>query len=158
MNIQICSRKAAEALLEDGFPENTAVISFYSPAKARATDYFPVDYMGKPARLRYVCAPDIDIEALADFGMTYETYMPDAGDLADFITGAVDDGMNIICQCDYGQSRSAACCAAILEHFERRGITIFADYRYYPNQLVFNKVFDALVMCTGKRMYDCGKQ
>ena len=52
--------------------------------------------------------------------------------------------MDIICQCDYGQSRSAACAAAILEHFERNGISIFADYRYYPNQLVFNKVLKAL--------------
>ena len=54
------------------------------------------------------------------------------------------NGRDIICQCDYGQSRSAACAAAILQHFEGRGIDIFADYRYYPNQLVYHKIFDAL--------------
>ena len=43
-----------------------------------------------------------------------------------------------------GQSRSAACAAAILEFYEKNGISIFADYRYYPNQLVFNKVKKAL--------------
>ena len=158
MNIQIYSRAAAEDLLEKGFPENTAVISFYSPAVKKTADYFPVDYLGKPARLYYVCVLDIDIESLPDFGMTYESYMADADELAAFIISAVDDGMNIICQCDYGQSRSAACCAAILEHFERRGITIFADYRYYPNQLVFNKILNALKDQTGIRMYDCGKR
>ena len=44
----------------------------------------------------------------------------------------------------YDQSRSAGCAAAILEHFYRRGIDIFADYKYYPNQVVYHKVFDAL--------------
>ena len=53
--------------------------------------------------------------------------------------------MNIICQCEHGQSRSAACAAAIKEHFEKSGIDIFADYRYYPNQLIFNKLRDALI-------------
>ena len=33
---------------------------------------------------------------------------------------------------------------AILEHFYRRGIDIFTDYKYYPNQVVYHKVFDAL--------------
>jgi hypothetical protein len=31
-----------------------------------------------------------------------------------------------------------------LQYYENRGIDIFADYRYYPNQLVYHKVFDAL--------------
>ena len=39
--------------------------------------------------------------------------------------------MDIICQCEHGQSRSAACAAAIKEHFEKSGIEVFADYRYY---------------------------
>ena len=52
--------------------------------------------------------------------------------------------MDLICQCEYGQSRSAACAAAILEFYDKNGISIFADYRYYPNQLVYNKVKDAL--------------
>ena len=52
--------------------------------------------------------------------------------------------MDIICQCEHGQSRSAACAAAIKEHFEKSGIEVFADYRYYPNQMIFNKLRDAL--------------
>ena len=52
--------------------------------------------------------------------------------------------MDILCQCDYGQSRSAACAAAVREFFCGEGIRIFADYRYYPNQLIFNKILSAL--------------
>ena len=51
-----------------------------------------------------------------------------AGAVQDDVNGAID----------------AACAAAILQHFEKRGIEIFADYRYYPNQLIYNQIFDAL--------------
>lgn len=144
MKVEICSRKAVQTLIDASFPENTAVISFYSPKVGRRDDYMPVDYRGKPERLMHVCAHDIDIEALPSFGLTYDTYMPDADRLAEFIIRAAEEELDIICQCDYGQSRSAACAAAILEYFDRSGISIFADYRYYPNQLVFNKILDAL--------------
>ena len=144
MKVEIYSRKAIEAMIEGQFPQNTAVISFYSPKASRRGDYAPVDYRGRPARAFFMCAHDIDIDALDDFGLTYETYMPDVKELAAFIEKAAADGMDIICQCDYGQSRSAACAAAISEHFFGTGIRIFADYRYYPNQLVFNKIYEAL--------------
>ena len=144
MQVSIYSRKAVQALIDGSFPLNTAVISFHSPQRMKSDDYAPVDYAGKPARLMYVCAPDLDIDALPRFGLSYETFMPQAAELALFIRQAHDDGMDILCQCDYGQSRSAACCAAILEHYERQGISIFADYRYYPNQVVFNRVLEAL--------------
>ena len=95
-------------------------------------------------RVFCVGIPDIDIEILSDCGYTYETYLAEADKLARFIYEARAEGLDIICQCNYGQSRSAACAAAILQHFEGRGIDVFSDYRYYPNQLVYNKVFDAL--------------
>ena len=87
---------------------------------------------------------DIDIEVLGDFGLTYDTCFPEVNVLAKFIDKAKNDGMDIICQCEYGQSRSAGCAAAILEHYYKNGISIFADYRYYPNQLIFNKIYEAL--------------
>ena len=64
--------------------------------------------------------------------------------MAKFIYEARADGLDILCQCDYGQSRSAACAAAILQHFEARGIEVFINFKYYPNQLVYHKVFEAL--------------
>ncbi len=143
--IDICSRKTAEALLENGFPENTAVISFYDPPSKRMRDVLPpVDYKGKADRVFYVRVHDIDIEVLPDYGLTVDTYLPEADRLADFIRKAHNDGLDILCQCEYGQSRSAACAAAILEHYCKNGISVFADYRYYPNQLVYNKIKNAL--------------
>ena len=50
----------------------------------------------------------------------------------------------LICQCEYGQSRSAGVAAAIMQFKCNNGIEIFADERYYPNRLVYNKLFDAL--------------
>ena len=145
MTVNIYSRKAIEELLHEGFPDNVAVISFCDTQPQRIDrDYKPVDYSGKTDRVFLIALHDIDIEILGDFCLTYETYMPEVDELAGFIYAAKHDGLDILCQCEYGQSRSAGCAAAIREHFNRDGIQVFADYRYYPNQLVFNKVFNAL--------------
>ena len=144
MEVSIYSRRAVKELIEKGFPKNTAVISFYTPKNKRDYEERRVNYNDICDKVFYVGIPDIDIEILSDYGYTYDTYLAEANDLAKFIYRAKADALDIICQCDYGQSRSAACAAAILQHFEGRGIDIFTDYRYYPNQLVYHKVFDAL--------------
>ena len=144
MKVEIYSRKAIKELMDKGFPQNTAVISFYTPKNKRDYAENRIDYDGVCNKVFYVGIPDIDIEILGDYGYTYETYLAEADELARFIDEARAEELDIICQCDYGQSRSAACAAAILQHFEKCGIDIFADYRYYPNQLVYHKVFDAL--------------
>ena len=84
-----------------------------------------------------VVVHDLDLTALPDVGLDYDTYMPEADALAAFICQARSDGLDILCQCEYGQSRSAACAAAILEYFNGTGTSVFADYRYYPNQVVY---------------------
>ena len=144
MEVSIYSRKAIKELMEKGFPQNTAVISFYTSKNKRDYEENRVIYSGVCDRVFYVGISDIDIEILADYGYTYDTYLAEADKLARFIYEARAEGLDIICQCDYGQSRSAACAAAILQYYEGRGIDIFADYRYYPNQLVYHKIFDAL--------------
>lgn len=145
MNIEIYSRAMMETCLKGSFPENTAVISFYDPVSTRTPKgYTPVDFAGKCSALFMIGAHDIDIEVLPEYGLTFETYLTEAAELAVFIKKAYANGMDVICQCEYGQSRSAACAAAIREYFYKDGINIFADYRYYPNQLVFNKVLAAL--------------
>lgn len=147
MKVQIYSRKAVEELLAGDFPENAAVISFYDPPNIRTGEASsPVDYKGKAKRVFAVAIHDIDIEILGEYGLTFDTYFPEADSLAEYIDRAYKDGLDIICQCEYGQSRSAACAAAILEHYEKNGISIFADYRYYPNQLIYNKFKNALDM------------
>ncbi len=144
MKVDIYSRSAVAELIKEGFPKRTAVISFCSPRRTRRAEEARVYYMDVCERVFPILIPDIDIELLADYGYTYDSYLEEADRLAEFIYAAKEEGFDIICQCDFGQSRSAACAAAILQHFEGRGIDIFADYRYYPNQLVYHKVYDAL--------------
>lgn len=145
MKINIYGREAIEELLQKNFPDNVAVISFYDPP-TKGNNFFipPVDYSDKTKRVFQIAINDIDLECLGEYGFDFETYFTEAEELAEFIYAAKADGLDIICQCEYGQSRSAACAAAILEHFNKNGISIFADYRYYPNQLVYNKIFGAL--------------
>lgn len=144
MKISIYSRSEIERLIDKDFPKNAAVISFYNPAGIRSDNEKPVNYKGKAEMLFQVAVYDIDISILKDYGLTYETYLPEADELAKFIKTAHDKGFDIICQCQYGQSRSAACAAAIEEYYNKNGISIFTDYRYYPNQVVYNKIYDAL--------------
>ena len=152
MKIKIFSRRQIEELLREGFPEKTAVISFYDPETSRfiAEDYRPVDYKEKTDRLFQVPLHDIDLSVLPEYDLTYETYFPEADHVAKFIYSVKEDGYDIICQCEYGESRSSGCAAAILEHFYGTGISIFADYRYYPNQVVYHKILEALEAYKGK--------
>ena len=103
-----------------------------------------MDYKGRAERLFQVAVHDIDLAVLPDFGLNYETYFPEADRLGEFIYQTKNDGLDIICQCEYGESRSSGCAAAILEHFFKTGISVFADYRYYPNQVIYHKVIEAL--------------
>lgn len=145
MRVSIYSRQNIEKLLLSDFPENVAVISFYDPEDSyRDKEYKPVDYSEKTDRIFQIAIHDIDLSVLPQYGLTYDTYFPEAEALAEFIYSAKSDGLDIICQCEYGESRSSGCAAAILEHFYKNGILVFADYRYYPNQVIFHKVFDAL--------------
>lgn len=144
MKVSIYSREKIEKIIDTDFPKNTAVISFYDPKGIRSDNLTPVDYKNKAEMIYQVALYDIDFEYLYKYNLTYDTYLPEAKEIAEFIYKAKEKGCDIICQCQYGQSRSAGCAAAILEHFENNGISIFADYRYYPNQVVFNKIFDAL--------------
>ena len=145
MNVNIYSREEIEKLLETENLKNTAIISFYDPAIRRIDkDYKPVNYSGKCDRVFLCELNDLDIDVMPQYDLTYNTFFPEADELAEFIYKAKNDGLNIICQCEYGQSRSAGCAGAILEHFYKNGISIFTDYRYFPNQVVYHKVFDAL--------------
>lgn len=145
MKIKIYSRAAMRARIREGKLDNTAVISFYDPESGRTPkDYHRLEYGDCCDRVFYVPIHDIDLEILGEYGLTFDDYFPEVTELAQFVHSAIEDGVDIICQCEYGQSRSAACAAAIREHFFGDGIEVFADYRYYPNQLIFNKLRAAL--------------
>lgn len=131
MRVKICSRREAEKLLNEGFPAHTAVVSFYNPPNSYDKST-PVDYAGKADRVFQI--------ALDDF----QSNMPEAVDLAKFIDKAVSDGLNIICQCESGQSRSAGCAAAILEYYCHAGQSVFDSDRYRPDEMVYYSVLSAL--------------
>ena len=154
MKVTVYSRNAIERLMSAFKIKNTAIISFHDPigkGHRQAENYAPIDFTGKCNRVMQIALHDIDIDVLPSFGLTYMSYFPEVDELAEFIYKAKEDGLDIICQCEHGQSRSAASAAAIMQHFYKNGIDIFTDYRYYPNQMVYNKVFDALESYADKK-------
>ncbi len=89
--------------------------------------------------------------------LEFDDIMPDESDegvlftkemaqmAAEFIYDCKNVGVTtVVCQCEYGESRSAAVAAAIEEHFNGDGIRIFADMRYYPNKYVYSLIMTEL--------------
>ncbi len=64
--------------------------------------------------------------------------------IAGFVKEYLHEVDDIICQCEYGISRSAAVAAAILEYTEGRGEDIFSDLKYHPNLGVYTMTLAAL--------------
>ncbi len=60
--------------------------------------------------------------------------------IVDFYNNVCKRADVLICQCENGESRSAAVVAAILEYRCRKGISIFSDERYFPNKSVYKKL------------------
>ncbi len=150
MTIEIHSRESIERLIERGFPDRTAVISFYDPQTGHHEESLPVDYTDLTDRLFQIELENLCIDQLESHGLTYEEYFIEAEDLAEFVFAAIRDGYDIICQCEDGNARSAGCAAALHEFFTADGVFIFADYRYHPSQMVFHKVYNALWL-SGKK-------
>lgn len=137
MEISVYSRSRLMQEIKAGETfENCLIISFSDPGCSQ------VDLKSVRAKVFQFQIPDIDYDELADYGMTYDTFWPEASELAkeDFRSYK-----GIICQCDYGQSRSAGCAAAIAEFFEHRGIEYFASFDYYPSKLVYNRLMDEFI-------------
>ena len=136
MKISIHSRGSIERMIERHDIDNqTAIVSF-----ADTVD----DFVEFPEGTHVLKVAFYDISPFSIPFTDYEKVLPEAYDIAKFISLNLKQGRNIICQCDYGVSRSAGLAAAIMEHYKHEGIKVFADYRYSPNQFVFNKVLRAL--------------
>ena len=152
MKILIKSRSAVEKLAQKPFPKNTVLISITDVGD------IPVQLTNEPDMLLRVKFDDVDNDVIVDeVGAdatneqrlkTEEKYnmisSEQAHEIAKIYFENKDRISTLICQCEHGQSRSAAIASAILEFRSRRGIQIFADDRYYPNKVVFRRVFEAL--------------
>lgn len=128
-SIKIYSRESMERQIARHFPDNTAVICFYDPYGTH------IDYSG--------VAEDIIYISLDDF----QTNLSQANQIAEFVRRAMKQEHNIICQCEKGQSRSAGCAAAILEHYYHTGQSVFDSDWYRPDEMVYYSVLDALDNC-----------
>ena len=139
-------------MAEIPFTEKTAVISI--------TDYDDEQVVLKnvPEYILHLTFDDVDNDVVFDEVGVHPTYDElkntedkyhmftdaHAEKVADFYLNCRDNIDVLICQCEHGQSRSAAIAAAILEYKYKSGIKIFSDDRYYPNKVVFRKLLDAL--------------
>lgn len=137
MKVSILSKSELFRLIENKqLTSKSAVISF-----ADEEDEF-LDFPDNISVLKVVF---YDIRPSSTVKEHYDKLLPEAKDIAIFVNQAIKEGKDIICQCDYGISRSAGLAAAILQRYAHRGLDVFADYRYTPNQFVYNKVYKALM-------------
>ena len=152
MKLLIKSRKDIEKMSQKPFSEHTVLISI-TDAEG---DYATLAY--KPEHILQVAFNDIDNDVLIDevgYAPTEEERQAveekyrmfsdeQARQVAEFYLAVKDTAEVVICQCEHGQSRSAAVAAAILEYRSKKGIQIFAHDKYYPNKVVFRKVLNEL--------------
>ena len=137
----ITSRSKMQKLIHSGkLGEDTAVISFHDIAES------PIYFGGTKASVLTLALDDLGPTEISERYGSLTRYFTKAGMLAQFIVAMAAKGKMIICQCEMGMSRSAACAAAILQYYCGSGISIFTDKRYCPNRIVFQKLFAAL--CT----------
>lgn len=153
MKVRIKSRAEIEALAsEHPFPFKSALISIAD----YGDDFAELKY--KPDFILQLSFDDVDGEVFVDElgrkptederrAIEEKYHMlndKQAEQIADFYHEIKDKANIIICQCEYGMSRSAAVAAAILEYSSHNGIAVFADDRYCPNKNIFKKVFKAI--------------
>lgn len=142
MKIQIHSKNSIERLASQPFSENTALISIGNYGSK------PPVLAHKPhALLRLEFADiypyEIDID---NYGKNlFRLFsLEQAKQIADFVHTQIKITNCLICQCEYGVSRSAAVAAAITEYYKHNGIEVFKNDNYYPNSYVFRTVLKEL--------------
>ena len=134
MEIKVSSRDELLRMVKKDFPLNTAVISFYDEGSK------PLDLKNKPIAYISKCINDVRwVEK------PHSWHIKDFNDVAKFVIECGEKGYDIICQCEFGVSRSSACAMAIKEYFFNNGINIFKNYDYYPNQIFFNNIYNCLI-------------
>ena len=118
--------------------DGDAVISFCD------TDKEPVNLGRTKAEHIVVKADDLDYEEICKRYGNDWSYFTEADDVAEFIIRAAAAGKRIVCQCEYGMSRSAGCAAAIYEFFMGTGIRVFADRKLCPSVVIFDQMYKSL--------------
>jgi len=156
MKIKITGRQGIEAFAKEPFSPHTALISITdSGGEFAALEHQPEHLL----QLRFddITSQDAQEEFEHHRGrkptedekhlLAEQFHLisdAQAREIAAFVNKVKDSAALLICQCEYGESRSAAVAAAVIEHFQGSGIVVFADDRYFPNKMVYRKVYEAL--------------
>ena len=160
MKTVILSRNQIEELAKKPLPPKTAVISITD------AEWTYAELKNKPEFLLQLEFEDVDNDVFYDelgrlpendeereriVRKYYMMFPQDAENIAKFYLENEEKIDYLICQCEHGQSRSAAVAAAITEYRSKNGIKIFAHDKYYPNKMVFQMVLAELERLGGKR-------
>lgn len=152
MKVEIHSIQSLKKRAHKPFAPDTALISIGDFGKELPLlEYKPAHIL----RMEFddVTPSEIDYESNGRYAFRLFSE-EQANQIADFVYRYWESRGTLLCQCHYGQSRSAAVAAAIKEHFYHNGIEIFADEqeRYCPNVYVFRLTLRAL----RNREAECG--
>ena len=152
MKVEIHSIQSLKRRAHKPFAPDTALISIGDFGKELPLlEYKPAHIL----RMEFddVTPSEIDYESSERYAFRLFSE-EQANKIADFVYRYWESRGTLLCQCHYGQSRSAAVAAAIKEHFYHNGIEIFADEqeRYCPNVYVFRLTLRAL----RNREAECG--
>ncbi len=156
MKLMIYSRIGIEQRSRLPFADHTALISISDP------DMLPPSLHCKPEHCLFLSFDDITPEEAIDrlelpplTGKALDLALKQrrtflftdemAERTAAFIMERTKDTRLLICQCEQGQSRSAAFAAAIKECLWHNGQEIFDNPRYAPNRFVYQKLGNALL-------------
>lgn len=156
--LQVMNREQVELMSKKGFKPRTLLISIhdYGADKANITHF--------PEFFTCMVFNDVDSDVYLDaYGKPLssqgkraaeEKYHPldsyQAEKLAKFYFNVKDKAQVVICQCEHGESRSAALAAAIAEFESKDGLRYFIDDKYCPNKFVFRKIYGALCKVSAK--------
>ena len=144
MKVEIHSIQSLKRRAHKPFMPDTALISIGD----FRTELPQLEY--KPAHILRLEFDDVTLSEIGYEPISGNVFRPfseeQANQIADFFYRHKEDCGTLLCQCHFGQSRSAAVAAAIKEHFDHNGIEIFADKqeRYRPNVYVFRLTLRAL--------------
>lgn len=152
MNILIMSRTEVEELSKKPFSSRVALISITDAGWTFAV------LANKPKYILQLAFDDVDNDIFEDelgraptaeeqvsIEKKYNMFTDaQAQEIAVFYKTNKYDIDILLCQCEHGQSRSAAVAAAVLEYESKSGISIFSEDKYFPNKVVFRKVLKAL--------------
>ncbi len=156
MKLQIYSLEGLQRRAAIPFLPGTAIISIGDPELdpprlAHAPEHFlrlTFDDITLEGLRLALELPPMEEEALERYlTLEYDTFpftRALARTAADFIRSHLGDTQVLICQCQFGQSRSAAVAAAVAEYLGGKGRAIFDDPRYSPNPLVYARLLEAL--------------